>query len=76
MIDAGLHCSVRLSTIAQQEQFIAAAAEVGVEVDGLTRFWLPHSAQQAPAAGLVLGFGGVDEAAIANAVKALDKAWR
>ena len=76
VIDAGLHCSVRLSTIAQQEQFIAAAAEVGVEVDGLTRFWLPHSAQQAPAAGLVLGFGGVDEAAIANAVKALDKAWR
>jgi len=66
VIDAGLHCSLRLPTFRQQEQFITAAAEVGVEVDGLTRFWLPENLQKTPAAGLVMGFGGVDEAAIAS----------
>jgi GntR family transcriptional regulator/MocR family aminotransferase len=76
-IETGLHCTVRLDDLAQQEWMTAAAAAAGVEIEGLSRYWLAQPpAQQAPQAGLVMGFGGVDEAAIVAAIKALDKAWR
>lgn len=78
-INAGLHCSVRLPGVKQQDQMIEKAAEVGVEIDALTRFWLPDTARYAPnghGAGLVMGFGGADEAGITAAIKALAKAWR
>jgi len=45
----------------------------------LTRFWLPDVVNQDSAdnsAGLVMGFGGADETAIVDAIKALAKAWR
>jgi len=76
VINAGLHCCVPLPTAQRQEQLIAAATEVGVEVTGLTRFWLPDSAPESTGAGLVLGFGGVDESAIAAAITLLSQAWR
>ncbi|ASU39035.1 GntR family transcriptional regulator [Herbaspirillum sp. meg3] len=82
-IDAGLHCTVRLPSVAQQEDMIEKAARAGVEIDALTRFWLPDVVNQDNAdnsadnsAGLVMGFGGADEAAIVDAIKALAKAWR
>lgn len=78
-IDAGLHCTVRVDSVAQQEDMIAKALQVGVEIDGLTRFWLPdqiRDGENKGGAGLVLGFGGVEEAIIATAIKALAKAWR
>lgn len=74
-INAGLHCSVRVPTIRQQDDMINRAAEAGIEIDGLTRFWLPGSARLHEA-GLVMGFGGADEAAITAAIKTLAKIWR
>ncbi|WP_083457948.1 MocR-like pyridoxine biosynthesis transcription factor PdxR [Herbaspirillum hiltneri] len=74
-IDAGLHCSVRVPTIRQQDDMIDRAAAAGIEIDGLTRFWLPGSARRHEA-GLVMGFGGADEASITTAIKTLAKIWR
>ncbi|WP_034294967.1 PLP-dependent aminotransferase family protein [Herbaspirillum sp. RV1423] len=72
---AGLHCTVRLPSEKRQNDMIARAAEAGIEIDGLTRFWLPGTAGR-DAAGLVMGFGGTNEAEIAAAVKTLAKVWR
>ncbi len=75
-IAAGLHVTVRVPTQKNERELIAAAAQAGVEIDPLNRFWLPKSRPAADQGGLVLGFGGVDKAAIAAAVRALHKAWR
>jgi GntR family transcriptional regulator/MocR family aminotransferase len=75
-IEAGLHCTVRLDDLAQQERMTSAAAAAGVEVEGLSRYWLTQSSTQAQQAGLVMGFGGVDEASIVAAIETLTKVWR
>ena len=75
-IAAGLHCSVPLAGRKEEIALIAAAAAAGVEIDPLTRFWLPDSPPASHRHGLVMGFGGIDEAAIAVAISALQQAWR
>lgn len=75
-IDAGLHCTVRLPDLAQQQRLIAAADAAGVEVEALSRYWLASAASPVQQAGLVMGFGGVDQAAIVTAIETLAKAWR
>ncbi|MFL9923988.1 PLP-dependent aminotransferase family protein [Herbaspirillum lusitanum] len=73
VIDAGLHCMIRLAGKRKQEQLMALALEAGIEVESLSRFCLPELPMQY---GLVLGFGGVDEDSIGAAVKVLARAWR
>lgn len=72
---AGLHLLARVSTQQRERDLIMAAAAAGVEIDPLARFWLPGSRPETDRGGLVLGFGGVDEMAIAAAVRALQQAW-
>lgn len=74
-IAAGLHVTLRVPTQKDERELIAAAGKTGVEIDPLGRFWLPKSRAVADQGGLVLGFGGVDEVAIAAGVKALRRAW-
>ena len=76
VIDAGLHCTIRLPSVHQEQELVAKAAAVGIEVLGLSRFWLPQAAARPNCGGLVLGFGGVEPVVIASAIKALAKAWR
>lgn len=75
-VAAGLHLTVRVDSLAREQQLLAQARAVDVEVNGLSSYWLPHSAI-APdqRAGLVLGFAAVPEAAIAQALMRLRKAW-
>lgn len=75
VIDAGLHCTIRLPSLRKEQELITKAAAVGVEVVGLSHFWLPQGRVRQDSGGLVLGFGGVQPAVIASAVKALAKAW-
>ncbi|MET1076921.1 MAG: PLP-dependent aminotransferase family protein [Pseudomonas sp.] len=75
-VEAGLHVSVRVEGLARERELIARAAAVGVEINPLSDYWLADSSE-APErrAGLVLGFAGVDEVQIAQALRALRKAW-
>jgi len=75
-VEAGLHLCVRLDSLAREQALLAAAQRAGVELNGLSRYWLPGSDTQGDArAGLVLGFAAVPEADIAQALLALRQAW-
>ena len=75
-VDAGLHLCVRVDGMARERALLAAATRAGVELNGLSRYWLPDGATPADArAGLVLGFAAVPEDEIARALLALRQAW-
>lgn len=76
VVDAGLHLCVPVSSLARERELISAAERVGVELNALSRYWLPCSTTPEDArAGLVLGFAAVPEAQIAQALQALRRAW-
>lgn len=76
-VAAGLHVKVDVDNLAREQELLARAAEVGVEISPLSGYWLPDS--EVPVdkrAGLVLGFAAVPEGEIAEALMRLRKAWR
>ena len=76
-VAAGLHVKVDVDNFAREQELVAKAEAVGVEVTPLSNFWLVDS--EAPVdkrAGLVLGFAAVPEGEIAEALMKLRKAWR
>lgn len=76
-VAAGLHVKVAVDNFARQQELVAQAEEVGVEVNPLSAYWLPDSPVPVDnRAGLVLGFAAVPEAEIAEALLRLRKAWR
>ena len=71
-----MHLTVSVSSIARERELIEKAESVGVEVNGLSSYWLPDS--QTPLdqrAGLVLGFAAVPERAIEAALARLRTVW-
>lgn len=76
-VAAGLHLTVRVDSLAREQALVEQAASVGVEVNGLSSYWLPGSCTpEDQRAGLVLGFAAVPEARISQALKCLAQAWR
>lgn len=76
VVEAGLHLSVAVDSLARERELIAKAASVGVEINALSGYWLPDSTTPEEArAGLVLGFASVPEAQIAEALTSLRRAW-
>lgn len=74
---AGLHLTVRVQSLARERELIEQAASVGVEISGLSGYWIEGSTlPEAQRAGLVLGFAAVPEAAIATALRDLERVWR
>ncbi|WP_053150461.1 PLP-dependent aminotransferase family protein [Pseudomonas sp. P97.38] len=72
---AGLHVTVPVESLARERELIAQATAAGVEVNGLSSYWLPSTT--APIhGGLVLGFAAVPPAAIATALASLAQAWK
>jgi len=69
-IDAGLHAMLWLPSVAMERRWVSAARAADIELEPLERFWLPASAEPAQG-GVVLGFAGVNEAAIRTAVQTL-----
>jgi GntR family transcriptional regulator/MocR family aminotransferase len=73
---AGLHVMVKVNSVAREQELIAKAADAGVEINGLSDYWLPDSAEPVDnRAGLVLGFAAVAEDAITDALNRLRAAW-
>ena len=76
-VDAGLHLSIRVESVARERELITAARTAGVEMNGLSDYWLPGSeTAEDERAGLVLGFAAVPEVQIVEALAALRRAWR
>ncbi|CAM2870375.1 GntR family transcriptional regulator / MocR family aminotransferase [Pseudomonas gessardii] len=76
-VAAGLHLTVRVEGLAREAQLLAQAHGAGVEINGLSSYWLPDASPTGnPRAGLVLGFAAVPEAAIAQALARLRRAWQ
>ncbi|KTT02325.1 MocR-like pyridoxine biosynthesis transcription factor PdxR [Pseudomonas parafulva] len=76
-VAAGLHVKVDVDNFAREQELVAKAEAVGIEVTALSNFWLADS--EVPVdkrAGLVLGFAAVPEGEIAEALMKLRKAWR
>ena len=71
---AGLHVTVPVDSVERERELIAQACGVGVEINGLSGYWLPTTPAQVRA-GLVLGFAAVPPAAIGTALASLAKAW-
>ena len=75
-VAAGLHVKIDVHSQAREQELIARAAGVGVELNALSDYWLPDSPVPVDnRAGLVLGFAAVNEAAIAQALTRLARAW-
>ncbi|MOA50966.1 hypothetical protein D3C78_1740510 [compost metagenome] len=72
---AGLHLTVPVESIERERELIAQATNVGVEINGLSSYWLPTTPSQVRA-GLVLGFAAVPPAAIGTALANLATAWK
>lgn len=73
---AGLHVSVTVESQAREQELVAKAESVGVEVAPLSDYWLPDSDTPVDnRAGLVLGFAAVPEADIASALERLRGVW-
>ena len=65
-----------LTQLAREAELVARAAAVGVELNALSRYWLPEGPTPPDArAGLVLGFAAVPEARIKEALARLREAW-
>ncbi|VVP34615.1 HTH-type transcriptional regulatory protein GabR [Pseudomonas fluorescens] len=76
-VSAGLHLTVAVDSIEREQQLIAQAADVDVEINGLSSYWLPDSTTPMDKrAGLVLGFAAVPEPAIKAALSRLRQAWQ
>ena len=76
-IAAGLHVTVAVSSLEREQALLAQANEVGVEINGLSRYWLHHSTEPVDnRAGLVLGFAAVPETDIKSALARLSRVWR
>lgn len=76
-VAAGLHVRVAVGNYAREQELVALAEAVGVEINPLSSYWLEDS--EVPVdkrAGLVLGFAAVPEAQIADALMRVRKAWR
>lgn len=74
---AGLHVSVTVESYAREQELVAQAESVGVEIGPLSDYWLPDSKTPVDnRAGLVLGFAAVPQADIASALARLRKVWR
>jgi GntR family transcriptional regulator/MocR family aminotransferase len=75
-VTAGLHLTVRVDSLAREQQLLAQAHAADVEVNGLSSYWLPDSSTPPDRrAGLVLGFAAVPEAQISLALSRLGQAW-
>jgi GntR family transcriptional regulator/MocR family aminotransferase len=72
---AGLHVTVPVQSVEREHELIALATGVGVEINGLSSYWLPATAPSQIRAGMVLGFAAVPPAAIDAALASLAKAW-
>ena len=76
-VAAGLHLTVRVDSLAREQQLLEQARAVEVEVNGLSTYWLAQSTTPVDQrAGLVLGFAAVPEPAIAQALARLTLAWQ
>ncbi|MBV4461204.1 PLP-dependent aminotransferase family protein [Pseudomonas sp. COR58] len=74
---AGLHLTVPVDSVARERELVEKARSAGVEVNGLSGYWLPDPSPPADRrAGLVLGFAAVPEPAIAAALARLGTVWR
>lgn len=76
-VEAGLHLSIRVESLARECELIGAARAAGIEMNPLSDYWLPgNETAEDDRAGLVLGFAAVPEAQIIEAVQTLRRAWR
>lgn len=76
-VEAGLHLSLRVESLARERELIDAARGAGVEMNGLSDYWLPGSeTAEDERAGLVLGFAAVPEAQIIEALVELRRVWQ
>lgn len=76
-VEAGLHLSIRVESLARERELIGAARAAGIEMNPLSDYWLPDNETAEDArAGLVLGFAAVPEAQIVEAVQTLRRAWK
>ncbi|MHC8323189.1 MocR-like pyridoxine biosynthesis transcription factor PdxR [Pseudomonas sp. GB2N2] len=76
-VSAGLHLTVSVDGVSREQQLIEQAESVGVEINGLSNYWLPDSHTPIDQrAGLVMGFAAVPEPAIEWALARLRQVWR
>ena len=75
-IAAGLHVAVPVASLAREQQLLAQARAVDVEINGLSSYWLQDSSEPVDnRAGLVLGFAAVPDVEIKAALERLGKVW-
>ncbi|WP_191489090.1 PLP-dependent aminotransferase family protein [Pseudomonas sp. FEN] len=77
VVAAGLHLTVPVASLAREQELIARAASVGVEISPLSSYWITQpTPTEDQRAGLVLGFAAVPEAAIEAALARLRTVWK
>ncbi|MGY2227550.1 MocR-like pyridoxine biosynthesis transcription factor PdxR [Pseudomonas gingeri] len=76
-VAAGLHVTVPVESLEREQELIALAESVGVEISPLSSYWMTQPLPpEDRRAGLVLGFAAVPEADIESALARLGKVWK
>jgi GntR family transcriptional regulator / MocR family aminotransferase len=74
---AGLHVTVRVDSLAREQELVALADSVEVEINPLSDYWLSNSSEPVDnRAGMVLGFAAVPEPKIREALDKLRQVWK
>lgn len=74
-VASGLHVTIRLPSHEREQELIAKAAEVGIEITPLSSLWLSNAPESINHFGLILGFAGIIESDIVTAVLKLKQVW-
>src|SRR5450830_490242 len=76
-VAAGLHLTVPVESLAREQELIAQAESVGVEISPLSGYWITQpEPPEDRRAGLVLGFAAVPEVDIESALARLRTVWK
>jgi len=76
-VSAGLHLTVPVESLAREQELIAQAESVGVEISPLSGYWITQpEPPEDRRAGLVLGFAAVPEVDIESALARLRTVWK
>lgn len=71
--EAGLHMLMRVHNGMDEAQLVAAAAEQGVGVSGLSTYYINRS--RCPGSTVVVGYAGLDTVELQRAAQCLYRAW-
>ena len=75
-VNDGLHMLMQVNNSMTEKELVKAAASVNILMRGLSEYYIEPHAHKCPESTVVIGYAGLEEQEIHDAVKLLEKAWK